>query len=186
MLSIYIIPDTLTLTIHHHVSFLWTMAASIITSSIMLAVLSLATLALRLHKRLAILQRSQQLIQSRQPEAYLATSSDPTARPLNPPSDNILRGSMYFFHVSAYPNEPYPIVPVFNHWVFPHDILPPPWASLQYIRAESDIPPLLSSQTQRSTTAASSSRGTKQTSASQQLTPYINAKLITVFYKQHW
>ncbi|KAI0122807.1 hypothetical protein F4814DRAFT_410010 [Daldinia grandis] len=69
--------------------------------------------------------------ESTRPEAYLATSSSPGATPVTPPSDGILREKLYFFHVSSYLDEPYPIVPVFNHWIFPHGNLPRPWASLR-------------------------------------------------------
>ncbi|KAL8408121.1 hypothetical protein RB594_006792 [Gaeumannomyces avenae] len=48
------------------------------------------------------------------------------------PADGILRGDGYYFHLpTASGAEPYPIVPRFSDWVFPHRNLPPIWNRLQ-------------------------------------------------------
>ena len=43
------------------------------------------------------------------------------------PHDGILREPHYFFHLSGPLDPPYPVVPRFSHWRFPHGDLPPPW-----------------------------------------------------------
>ncbi|KAK0737329.1 hypothetical protein B0T21DRAFT_286976, partial [Apiosordaria backusii] len=43
------------------------------------------------------------------------------------PDDGILREPQYFFHLPGPLDPPYPIVPRFSHWRFPHNNLPPLW-----------------------------------------------------------
>ncbi|EJT71213.1 hypothetical protein GGTG_10473 [Gaeumannomyces tritici R3-111a-1] len=43
------------------------------------------------------------------------------------PSDGVLREPEYFFQLPGPLDPPYPIVPRFSHWLFPHDNLPPLW-----------------------------------------------------------
>ncbi|KAL2190587.1 hypothetical protein L209DRAFT_750722 [Thermothelomyces heterothallicus CBS 203.75] len=43
------------------------------------------------------------------------------------PDDGILREQQYFFHLPGPLNPPYPTVPRFSHWRFPHNDLPPLW-----------------------------------------------------------
>ncbi|KAI9729814.1 MAG: hypothetical protein M1834_006562 [Cirrosporium novae-zelandiae] len=48
------------------------------------------------------------------------------------PLDGILRHQKYYFHVPGFDEEdPYPVVPTFREWLFPHDNLPPSWNALQ-------------------------------------------------------
>ncbi|KAK0627942.1 hypothetical protein B0T14DRAFT_493937 [Immersiella caudata] len=57
-------------------------------------------------------------------------SSDPSGSPADAverPHDDILRGPQYFFCLPGPLNPPYPVVPRFSHWRFPHGNLPPPW-----------------------------------------------------------
>jgi hypothetical protein len=44
-------------------------------------------------------------------------------------SEGLIPAGVYFFHVdsSELTSDPYPIVPNFRAWVFPHDNLPPMW-----------------------------------------------------------
>ncbi|KAI0835339.1 hypothetical protein F5Y06DRAFT_299757 [Hypoxylon sp. FL0890] len=66
------------------------------------------------------------------PKSYLAESSDVlTATPLIRPPDGILRKKTYYFHVRTDSEDPYPIIPTFSHWMFPHGKLPRPWRSLR-------------------------------------------------------
>ncbi|OTA62277.1 hypothetical protein K449DRAFT_465061 [Hypoxylon sp. EC38] len=67
--------------------------------------------------------------EERKPKAYLATSAKPSATPITRPADGILRDKKYYFHVSTDSNKPYPIIPTFSHWEFPHGNLPRPWRS---------------------------------------------------------
>jgi hypothetical protein len=44
------------------------------------------------------------------------------------PGDGVLRGPQYFFQLRGSPlDPPYPVVPRFSHWRFPHGELPPLW-----------------------------------------------------------
>ena len=43
------------------------------------------------------------------------------------PGDGILREPQYFFQLPGPRDSPYPIVPRFSHWRFPHNDLPPLW-----------------------------------------------------------
>ncbi|KAI1406803.1 hypothetical protein F5Y13DRAFT_176322 [Hypoxylon sp. FL1857] len=71
---------------------------------------------------------------------FLATSADPADRVVIPP-DDILRGKEYYFHVPEYPDpeEPYPLVPNFEHWTFPHEKnVPAPWMSVSTPDADNE------------------------------------------------
>jgi hypothetical protein len=43
------------------------------------------------------------------------------------PNDGILREPQYFFQLPAPLDPPYPVVPRFSEWRFPHNNLPPLW-----------------------------------------------------------
>lgn len=48
--------------------------------------------------------------------------------PVSADSEGLISAGVYFFHVSSGPNlEPYPIVPNFRAWTFPHEDLPSLW-----------------------------------------------------------
>ncbi|GAB1319859.1 hypothetical protein MFIFM68171_10069 [Madurella fahalii] len=49
-----------------------------------------------------------------------------------PPSDSILRENAYFFQLpdDDVLERPYPVIPRFEDWTFPHDAMPPPWREL--------------------------------------------------------
>ncbi|KAI1765261.1 hypothetical protein GGR53DRAFT_465610 [Hypoxylon sp. FL1150] len=68
---------------------------------------------------------------------FLATSANPADR-ITIPGDDILRDRVYYFHVPDYPDpdEPYPIVPNFEHWPFPHDNVPKPWLDVSVSEEE--------------------------------------------------
>ncbi|EJP61293.1 uncharacterized protein BBA_09768 [Beauveria bassiana ARSEF 2860] len=64
-------------------------------------------------------------------DGFLSEDKAAGARPVQIGPDDLLLGSNYYFHV---PNsvgdmnpEPYPIVPSFAHFQFPHNNLPPTW-----------------------------------------------------------
>ncbi|KAI1207851.1 uncharacterized protein F4807DRAFT_433513 [Annulohypoxylon truncatum] len=65
-----------------------------------------------------------------QSHGYLAQSANSLATPITRPTDGILRGETYYFHLRTSSNEPYPIVVEFDHWVFPHGNVPLPWTKL--------------------------------------------------------
>ncbi|KAK5657447.1 hypothetical protein OQA88_3019 [Cercophora sp. LCS_1] len=53
--------------------------------------------------------------------------------PVARPADGILRGSSFFFQLpdADVADRPYPVVPRFQDWEFPHQSLPSPWKDLQ-------------------------------------------------------
>lgn len=52
-------------------------------------------------------------------------------------SNEILRCGKYFFHLENSSDEtPYPVIPIFREWTFPHNDLPRSWASL-----DAELPP---------------------------------------------
>ncbi|KAI0111454.1 hypothetical protein F4814DRAFT_422529 [Daldinia grandis] len=62
--------------------------------------------------------------------AYLSLSEKPNPQAaITCPTNNILTGSIYFLHTTE-PNLRYPFTPSFDHWVFPHEDLPPPWKNV--------------------------------------------------------
>ncbi|KAF4980499.1 hypothetical protein FZEAL_3503 [Fusarium zealandicum] len=49
------------------------------------------------------------------------------------PRDGVLRDERYFYHLpGSSPDQPYPILPRFSDWLFPHQALPPAWNILQH------------------------------------------------------
>jgi hypothetical protein len=58
-------------------------------------------------------------------EGYLSTTQS-SGQPLGIGHNKVLTRSNYWFHVPDCPS-PYPIVPSFQDWQFPHDDLPPVW-----------------------------------------------------------
>ncbi|EJP69771.1 uncharacterized protein BBA_01736 [Beauveria bassiana ARSEF 2860] len=61
---------------------------------------------------------------------YLSESKVDGAPPVTNDPDHILPGRNYYFHVPSNDDEqgvPYPIVPSFAHFQFPHNNLPPTW-----------------------------------------------------------
>ncbi|KAI1661740.1 hypothetical protein F4813DRAFT_345606 [Daldinia decipiens] len=67
--------------------------------------------------------------------AYLSLYRDPDKPAISRPDNGILTELSYFLHVTDRGVQ-YPITPAFEHWVFPHGDIPPPWQGL-------DISPLL-------------------------------------------
>jgi hypothetical protein len=53
-------------------------------------------------------------------------------RVARPDDDGILRGSEYFFQLpdDSVVERPYPVVPRFEDWTFPHAAIPSPWSEL--------------------------------------------------------
>lgn len=68
------------------------------------------------------------------------TSWERRLEPVARPDDGILRGSDYFFQLpdSDVLQRPYPVIPRFDDWSFPHNALPPPWND--YHKAVHDAP----------------------------------------------
>ncbi|TQV90283.1 HNH endonuclease domain-containing protein [Cordyceps javanica] len=62
-------------------------------------------------------------------DGFLSESNAPDATPLALAPDDLLFGRDYYFHVPARDAnaDPYPTVPSFEHFVFPHNNLPPTW-----------------------------------------------------------
>ncbi|EGX88601.1 hypothetical protein CCM_08646 [Cordyceps militaris CM01] len=62
-------------------------------------------------------------------DGFLSESSRPDATPLALDPDDPLFGRDYYFHVPARDGDagPYPTVPSFKHFTFPHNNLPPTW-----------------------------------------------------------
>ncbi|KLU86319.1 hypothetical protein MAPG_05333 [Magnaporthiopsis poae ATCC 64411] len=52
------------------------------------------------------------------------------------PVDGILRDDEYYFHLPTSGAEPYPVVPRFSDWSFPHRNMPANWTSLQLQTSE--------------------------------------------------
>jgi hypothetical protein len=51
-------------------------------------------------------------------------------------SEGLIPAGVYFFHLDTEPNaDPYPIVPNFHAWAFPHDDLPSLWHEAAQIAA---------------------------------------------------
>ncbi|KAI9861275.1 MAG: hypothetical protein M1813_005448 [Trichoglossum hirsutum] len=67
-------------------------------------------------------------------DGWLSEVKDPNVSARIDPT-SILQKNSYYFHLpplqsdidAGYPNAPYPIVPTFRQWRFPHDQLPDPW-----------------------------------------------------------
>ncbi|KAL8346287.1 hypothetical protein RB598_000272 [Gaeumannomyces tritici] len=71
------------------------------------------------------------LIACNQWAGYLSTDKAGQNRVARP-ADGILRNRpYYYFHVPVTGSFPYPIIPRFSDWTFPHGNLPAPWARLQ-------------------------------------------------------
>ncbi|ATY67459.1 C6 transcription factor [Cordyceps militaris] len=62
-------------------------------------------------------------------DGFLSESNARDATPLALAPDDLLLGRNYYFHVPACDSDtgPYPIVPSFQHFIFPHNNLPPTW-----------------------------------------------------------
>ncbi|KAM3426104.1 hypothetical protein NHJ13734_009660 [Beauveria thailandica] len=64
-------------------------------------------------------------------DGFLSESNAPDATPLALAPDDLLLGRDYYFHVPARDSDagsyPYPTVPSFEHFTFPHNNLPPTW-----------------------------------------------------------
>ncbi|KAF2623331.1 hypothetical protein BU25DRAFT_414346 [Macroventuria anomochaeta] len=60
-------------------------------------------------------------------QGWLSLSRDGSA-PIEPSST--LHARSYYFHLAAADDEPYPIVPNFGQWLYPHDRLPLHWQQL--------------------------------------------------------
>jgi hypothetical protein len=56
-------------------------------------------------------------------DGFLSEDKQPVAVPLEP--DAILPAGTYYFHVPGPDERPYPVVPSFAHFQFPHGNLPP-------------------------------------------------------------
>ncbi|ATY63992.1 hypothetical protein A9K55_004918 [Cordyceps militaris] len=67
-------------------------------------------------------------------DGYLSESKEDGAPLVTTDPDHILPGSTYYFHVPSDTDDgeqgtPYPIVPSFSHFRFPHNNLPPTWTA---------------------------------------------------------
>ncbi|KAJ3498356.1 hypothetical protein NLG97_g1186 [Lecanicillium saksenae] len=62
-------------------------------------------------------------------DGFLSESNAPDATPLALAPDDLLLGRDYYFHVPARDADagPYPTIPSFEHFAFPHNNLPPTW-----------------------------------------------------------
>jgi hypothetical protein len=68
------------------------------------------------------------IIANNRKDGWLSASQSGQPR-TSPDSEGLIPAGLYFFHVkSSEPaSDPYPVVPNFRAWVFPHDDLPPLW-----------------------------------------------------------
>ncbi|KAI9651979.1 MAG: hypothetical protein M1829_001992 [Trizodia sp. TS-e1964] len=55
--------------------------------------------------------------------------------------DELLLAKKYYFYVSDSDNDIYPIVPSFQHWLFPHDDFPAEWSAMEPEDNEPPAPP---------------------------------------------
>ncbi|KAI9651428.1 MAG: hypothetical protein M1829_003011 [Trizodia sp. TS-e1964] len=55
--------------------------------------------------------------------------------------DELLLAKKYYFYVSNSDNDVYPIVPSFQHWLFPHDDFPTEWSAMEPEDNEPPAPP---------------------------------------------
>ncbi|KAH8910885.1 hypothetical protein BR93DRAFT_964724 [Coniochaeta sp. PMI_546] len=61
---------------------------------------------------------------------YLSTDRD-GRMPINTPLHGILTEPIYYFHIRGYVDpDPYPVVPTFREWRFPHNTIPDSWPLL--------------------------------------------------------
>ncbi|KAI2462703.1 hypothetical protein F4781DRAFT_419199, partial [Annulohypoxylon bovei var. microspora] len=64
-------------------------------------------------------------------------SQSPDLIPIDIPNSGILREKRYYFHVPSNDDGPYPIVPSFEHWIFP-DEMPLPWRKVKISGPDDD------------------------------------------------
>ncbi|KAL8728303.1 MAG: hypothetical protein Q9181_005386 [Wetmoreana brouardii] len=54
--------------------------------------------------------------------------------------EGVLPPGLYYFQLPTLNHQPYPVVPTFRHWQFPHQNLPPSWTCTSYTPGSFQIP----------------------------------------------